>query len=62
MTADLKIERDYSTWRVLAVTPEGHAFLKALERFGFGHGNQLDNASHLFLLEQAQAAGIDVGS
>jgi hypothetical protein len=56
---DIKIERDFSTWRVTALTLRGRALLEGLE---IPDGTHLGSASHLSLLEEAQRAGVEVSS
>jgi hypothetical protein len=56
---DIKIERDFSTWRATALTLRGRAVLEALS---IADGTHLDTADHLSLLEAAQRAGLEVGA
>jgi hypothetical protein len=56
---DIRIERDFSTWRVTAHTLRGRALLEGLE---IPDGTHLGSASHLSLLEAAQQAGVEVGA
>lgn len=56
---DIKITRDYASWIVEAKTLRGRAVLQALS---FADGAKLDNAAHLYLLDHAQRAGVEVGA
>jgi len=59
MSTDIKVERDYSSWKVTALTLRGRAVLEALE---LADGAKVDNAGHLSVLEAAQCAGAEVDS